>query len=1197
MTKFSNSKLATYFFPIILIFFSLILAYQNYTPGTYLSGWDNLHPEFNFRVNIIRSLFAPWQEYQGLGLLGGMAHAADLPRQLILLFLSFILPNFFLRYFWHFAMLVVGPLGVYAFILSLTKNKFGSFLGSAFYLFNLSTVQYFYVPYEAFSTFYGLFPVTLLAAIRYQNKSSRRHLLEYILLSFLLTPAFYVQTFFIVYVVLLGIFFLSKPNLKLALVTFFINAFWLLPVVYFSLTNASVIGASKVNSIATPETALMNQGFGDLIDIANLRGFWLQYLDGNVDNTTYNYLMSAWRDHAFSFTITAVGLLLFCLSFLGISLHFITTKGRSRFTFISIFLLCVLMLTAGAGPLGVFYNFLANNVPLFGEMFRSPFTKWSGATAFIFAVGLGFFVHFLTKSQKVRPKLFVPVFTFSLFFAMIYQMAPAFRGHLISSTMRLELPSEYHALFAYFNNEPKESRIARFPVATFWGWDFYNWGYRGSGFLWYGIEQPILDRAFDVWSGTNESYYHEVSNAIYQNDPQLLGYVLKKYQVTYALVDESVILPATDNSILKFDQTKSLLSAFSRPVWHEGFLTVYQIDGSSDQFVKAPASYTNVSSTVDKTRLDPIYADQGTYIYSPNALTYPFANIFQEDMKNFQFQTDFNNLETLNISQASPSFTESANLLIPPLPDNQPLKIIAVLSYQNKLVQVTPKEPFEIKIDGKVIATKSFLPAMFVETDKIYDDIIVTVGDETFTLTHNGPEVVGELEINMGVPLSLNVFEADPVTIDLTDQFNSAQYNLCWEREGESGSFNVAPAANYTTITTEDAVACTAFKLGNLKNPISLLSVTEPYKSGDGARPHFCVVKEGESDCLNSEVFYHSSTSVNWTNENRKLVLPGNTNYWLILAARPPEESNQSWTIDYQAPIVQYYPNIGGFTFSDTNWARLKEERWINIPPNATSISVSFPVKSQEFDFATEGVPVAKNCDFWQRGSVGKTMINSVLTYEARRRGASCDYLLLDNITTNKDHLVRFIGHNLSGRSMKFYLYNDTTKRSDLEILLPKGKFDSSYTTLSWPFLEDREYLLNLETRSFGTETSQNELEKVFVYTPPLSWLASWQIIPKDYTPQVSNLKIISSQKTGTAIYKVTLEGDHGLLVLSQSYDSGWLAFKGNGDLLPHTKVNSWANGWLIDEPVNTVYIFYWPLLLEWLGLLLLPLTFLLLLL
>ncbi len=66
----------------LLLFLVAALIIGNYRPGTWLTGWDNLHPEFNFSINAKRAFFSVWQEYQGLGLLSGMAHAADLFRVL-----------------------------------------------------------------------------------------------------------------------------------------------------------------------------------------------------------------------------------------------------------------------------------------------------------------------------------------------------------------------------------------------------------------------------------------------------------------------------------------------------------------------------------------------------------------------------------------------------------------------------------------------------------------------------------------------------------------------------------------------------------------------------------------------------------------------------------------------------------------------------------------------------------------------------------------------------------------------------------------------------------------------------------------------------------------------------------------------------------------------------------------------------------
>jgi len=108
--KISTFKsLFSRFWPIIILFLiNASLFVINFKPRTYLTGWDNLHPEFSLGVNIQRSIFAVWQEYQSLGLLGGMGHASDLPRQIYLLLLSLFLPQNTLRYFSTFTMLFLG---------------------------------------------------------------------------------------------------------------------------------------------------------------------------------------------------------------------------------------------------------------------------------------------------------------------------------------------------------------------------------------------------------------------------------------------------------------------------------------------------------------------------------------------------------------------------------------------------------------------------------------------------------------------------------------------------------------------------------------------------------------------------------------------------------------------------------------------------------------------------------------------------------------------------------------------------------------------------------------------------------------------------------------------------------------------------------------------------------------------------------
>ena len=104
-SKYNGMKmklLKRFIFPVLLVIFVSIILVLNFEPGTYLTGWDNLQTELDFSINLERALNVAWQEYQGLGLLGGMGHAADLVRQLILWPFSLILKPNLLRYLWNY---------------------------------------------------------------------------------------------------------------------------------------------------------------------------------------------------------------------------------------------------------------------------------------------------------------------------------------------------------------------------------------------------------------------------------------------------------------------------------------------------------------------------------------------------------------------------------------------------------------------------------------------------------------------------------------------------------------------------------------------------------------------------------------------------------------------------------------------------------------------------------------------------------------------------------------------------------------------------------------------------------------------------------------------------------------------------------------------------------------------------------------
>jgi hypothetical protein len=642
---------------IVLVWFLLIFA--NFTPNTWLSGWDNLHPEFNFPLNIGRSLSASWQEYQGLGLSGGMAHAADLPRQIILSAFSLFLPLNLVRYIWTFLMFLVGPLGVYFLITKVFLEKEKGYLknlaglvAALFYLLNLATVQSFFTPFETFTSFYGFFPWLLASALNYLKRGGKANLVSFFLVSFFAISAFYVQTLFVVYLIFLFVFALEivlrkrksgiKRLLRVGLVVLVTNAFWLLPVIYFSFTNAGVLKLANQNHIATPETQFMNQASGSFSDVALLKGYWFNYYDLG-EGGKFDYLYAPWKNHLEVSSTRFSGYVLFIASALGFLTIFLKKRFPWKFSGIFLLLLAYFMLASKNLPFGALFDYLSGELPLFSEIFRNVFTKWSVAASLIYSLGLSFLIVSLSSLLKGKLKLVIVVPCLAFVLAMFMVTKPAFEGELISKSMKVNLPGEYFELFEFFERQPKEARIAILPVHSFWGWNFYDWGYRGSGFLWYGIEQPILDRAFDVWSQYNEGFYNEVSFAVYSQNLKALEDVLSKYEVRYLLLDESVLRPGGSEASLYVSETKSLLenSKNIKEVATHGFLTVYRTDFElGDKFISAPKRFARTNVDLAYSPIDPIYSKYGTYVQDEEGIAYPFVNFDKRGEVQVQIEGD-----------------------------------------------------------------------------------------------------------------------------------------------------------------------------------------------------------------------------------------------------------------------------------------------------------------------------------------------------------------------------------------------------------------------------------------------------------------------------------------------------------------------------------------------------------------------------
>ena len=80
--------------------------------------------------------------------------------------------------------------------------------------------------------------------------------------------------------------------------------------------SKSVGVQAKINLVTSPETYLRNLQFGNLLDIALLKGFFFNFLDLSGLGK-FDYLLSVWRTHLAIPFIGIIGFLLFAIVIVG----------------------------------------------------------------------------------------------------------------------------------------------------------------------------------------------------------------------------------------------------------------------------------------------------------------------------------------------------------------------------------------------------------------------------------------------------------------------------------------------------------------------------------------------------------------------------------------------------------------------------------------------------------------------------------------------------------------------------------------------------------------------------------------------------------------------------------------------------------------------------------------------------------------
>jgi hypothetical protein len=672
-------------FPFFLIIIISFIAFKNYVPGTFLSGWDTLHPEFNLQLYLKRIFFGVWQEHQGVGALASQSHISDITRFPLIYGLSLFLPLNIVRYSFFFLTLFLGSLGVYFFCLLVLGNKFhsrlASFIASLAYLLNLYTVQQYYVPLEMFATYFACVPWLFYSLVRLFKNFSKGNMLIFALVSLFSSSMAHTPTLFYTF----GLCFLSffifylfynfswegfRKLLFSGLVYLSVNLFWILPNLYFLKNGGDrIVENSRIHLNFTPEAFLQSKSFGDFRSLIDGKNFLFNWREFDFKENTFVDLLDEWQIYLPNPLFYYFGIVLFSLSFFGVFVSFLKKKGEIISLFPSL-VISIFFLFNSNPPLGNIFDFLRENYPTLREALRFPFTKFSFTFTFPFSVFLGSFIFYLFDfSINIRKRLirfsgvlFSIVLAIVSVFSIFYRSVPVFDGYLISPSMKVDFPDYYFQMFKWFSERRDELRIAKLPLQTHWGWGFYDWGYQGAGFTWFGLKQPTFDREFDRWSPYNESFYNEASYTLYKyhlifpdkvrpcqgksdcktqeelrqavlesNKKVVEEFerVLEKYKVSYLLLDESIINAGGEASILYLPQIKDLISHSEKinEVARFGFLSVYRFAPKGKDLVQAPSEYWLANADLTYSKYDPLYQRKSEYVVREGEKEdFPFVN-------------------------------------------------------------------------------------------------------------------------------------------------------------------------------------------------------------------------------------------------------------------------------------------------------------------------------------------------------------------------------------------------------------------------------------------------------------------------------------------------------------------------------------------------------------------------------------------
>ncbi|GEM_PF-4484358 len=872
----------------------------------------------------------------------------------------------------------------------------------------------------------------------------------------------------------------------------------------------------------------MNDAFSGLLEIFTFKSFWLEYLD--YDGTNFVRMMQPWHDHVYNQKTIAIQFFALLLALIGLLLG--AVKNRSLALVTLLIILTSVVFLVGSLP-----------IPLFSQIFRSPFTKWSLPLAL--GVSLCVAQLFLTLSF-IRGRLGNLV-SYSTLVAVIVINSlivyPVFNGKLIYEALSVSVPERYYEMFRKINELPEGTRVVSFPSYSHWGWSFKDWGYRGSSLLTYGIKHSLMDRTFDVWNKTGEEYYDRISKSLYNNDIEAFRLTLNYYNVNAIIVDESVIVPGqVDQGVLEVERINTFLSELGNLYWNsaDNGLKVYTIESNHrDSFFKFDSVSLNQEDANYQSRLAERSKHPFSELLLPNKIELQKSKINKEVYFGKKSSID-------------------GELIIPPVESK--IKLSGEIVYSNTDLTIKFENLAKVSANKNTVEVKA--DSIYLKGDFNKDRLAVGLNGEIYYLKKDSPSKVGVLH-KPGDKMLIEIYSIDNQKKRVFAEFNAKDFSKCWVRDGLLGEIDVREEGGLVSINTRDAAACTSIKIGKTEFVKSVANLSLEYEPViDGSRPSFCLLVEGGSECLHDDIFYSGvSDTLGKSSVERSVLFEKDTTYWLVVTARPSDVEGKDSAIKYSKPVLSEYPLVYSFVVQGFDKDLLYEKRLAIESGQELQVNLPFsPV-----GLGVENSVEVKNCDSLKRGSVEANSFENNVLIKASGYGSLCFTRITPNLTNNSEGFLEIYSKNISGRPLKVFVFNQTSKRTDREFLLHRGgEMGETYSIGSWDNLNESAYAITLENRAFGGVDAENVFYGMNYVYAPLEWLSSIYVVNNQVQKTGEGGGITKVSQLMPAIFSIDYYGSFDLHS-NFGKDGLWLGLQ-NFRLVPQANTDSWTNSWFLED-------------------------------